>query len=139
MHEDQLAHLRSFAPEGVVLRQREVLAVDMSAEGNAPCAEPRNGVLQYLRSEIGELKRDRCHRDEAIRVLLDPVREPLVLLVADGPRQPTVVGLVPPEPVDAERLHVHALLVHERDALIEARVVFSLILERRAPDHFAKR
>ena len=116
VHEHRHAELRGLGPERVVLRQRQIFAVDVSADRGAAQAEPLDAVLELLGGEIGILQRDRRERDEAIGMRRDPLREPLVLRPDDPPRQ-IAIGGVPPEAVDGQRLHVDALLIHDLQPL----------------------
>ena len=120
VHEHQLAHLGGLRPERIELRQRQVFAVDMSAQRDAARAEPRDGILQHLGGQIRETAAAPTpSRRSGPGALFTHLRQPFVLRVADGAREPLVLDLVPPEAVDAQRLDVDALLVHERDALVE--------------------
>ena len=57
MHEHQLAHLGGLGPEGIELRQREALAIHMTADGDAARAELTDRLLQHLGGKVGELER----------------------------------------------------------------------------------
>ena len=65
--------------------------------------------------------------DEAIGILRDELREPLVLRPDDPVGQVAILDLVPPEAVDAEHLDVDALLVDERDAIGTERAAAALL------------
>src|SRR5262245_18708679 len=122
MHDDGHAQLGGLGPEGIVFRQRQIVAIHVAADRRAAQAETFDAVLELLRREIGKLQRDRGHGDESIRMRLDPLREALVLRLHDLLRE-IAIGLVPPETVDGERLHVDAGLVHERQTLRSEELV----------------
>ena len=135
VHEHRRAELGRLGPEGIVLGQREVLVV-VAADRRAAHPEPLHGVLELLRGEVGILQRDRRERHEPIGIGADDLRQPLVVRAANARRE-LAVGLPPPEPVDAQRLHIDAGLVHLRDArraddLVAAAA--AVLLERRALD-----
>ena len=116
MHEDQRAELGGLGPERIVLREREILAVHVPADRGAAQAEPLDPVLELLGRQIGMLQGDRRHRDEAIGVCRHPLRESLVLRPHDPARE-VAIGRVPPVAVDAQRLDVDALLIHDLQTL----------------------
>ena len=87
MHDDQHAELGGLGPERVVLRQRQILAVDVAADRGAAQPQPLHAVLELLGGQLGMLQRDRRHRDEPIGVLRHPLGEPLVLRSHDPSRQ----------------------------------------------------
>src|SRR6185295_11661769 len=64
------------------------------------------------RREVRMLERHRRERDKAIRVSGYPLGQPFVLDLHDTARE-VAIGRVPPVAVDAERLHVEPLLVHD--------------------------
>src|SRR5262245_60364200 len=111
----------------------------MPAQCDAARVETSDRILQYLGSQFRELKRNRRHRDVAAGVLLHPLRQSLVLRVANGARKPLVLDAVPPEAVDAQGLNIEALLVHGQDALVQAGIASGLFLEWRAFDDIAQR
>ena len=115
MHQHQDAELRGLRPERIVFRQRQVLAVHVAANRGAAQPQPLDAVLQLLSREIGMLQRDRRERDKAIRVGSHPLREPFVLDLHDPAREVTIGG-VPPVAIDAERLDVEPLFVHDLQA-----------------------
>ena len=111
MHEHEHPELGRLGPERVVLRQRQILAVDMAANRRAAQAKALHRVLQLLGGEIGMLQCDRGKGDEAIGMRRHPFRQPLVLRLHDPFREIALRG-VPPVAVDAQRLDVDALLIH---------------------------
>ena len=75
-------------------------------------------------------------RDKTIRMGRDPLRESFVLRQHDLARE-VAIGRIPPEVVNGQRLHVHALLIHDLQALRAEEVVAAAaahFLERRALD-----
>src|SRR5262245_42638013 len=66
-----------------------------------------------------------------------PFGESLVLRSHDAAGEIAIHGLVPPEAVDRQRLHVDTLLVHQGDALRSQCLVSAagLLLEWRSFDH----
>ena len=117
MHHDEGSEFGCLRPERVVLRQREILAVDVAADRCAAQPQPLHAVLELRRGLFGMLQRHRRHRDEPIGVLRHPLGEALVLRSHDPICQVTIRGGVPPETVDGQRLDVHTLLVHHLQSL----------------------
>ena len=134
VHERHHAELGRLGPERVELRQRQILAVDVSADRGGAQAQTLDAILELLRGEVGELQRARRHGHEPVRILRDELRQPLVLRPDDPIREVPVLDLVPPEPVDAERLDVDALLVDQRDAVRAERPAPALLRPFRALD-----
>ena len=88
MHEDGDAELRGLRPERVVLRQREILAVDVSADRRPAQAEPLDAVLELLRRQIGMLQASSTpSRRTDAGCADDPLREPFVLCLDDRARR----------------------------------------------------
>ena len=79
VHEHRHAELGGLGPERVVLRQRQVLAVDVPPIEAPRSAEPLDAVLELLGGQLGMLQRHRRERDEAIGMRRHPCGEPLVL------------------------------------------------------------
>jgi hypothetical protein len=115
VHDDGDAELGGFGPEHVVLREREILAVDMTADRRPAKPETRDAILELFRCQFWMLQRHRRQRHEPVGVGGHPLRESLVLRPHDRGRELTVRG-VPPEAVDRERLHVDALLIHDPES-----------------------
>src|SRR5206468_7978300 len=92
-----------------------ILSVDVTADRRAAQTKPLDRIVKLFSRQIRMLQRDGRKRDEAIRMRGHPCREPLVLDLDDAARE-IAIGGVPPVAVDAERLHVEPLLVHELQA-----------------------
>ena len=58
MHDDRHTELRRFRPEGVVLRQRQILSVDVATDRCAAQPEALDAVFELLRRELWMLQRD---------------------------------------------------------------------------------
>jgi len=84
----------------------------VAADGGAAQPQPLDGILQLLGRQIGMLQRDRRERDKTIRMRHNPLREPFVLDLHDPARE-VAIGLIPPVAIDAQRLNVETLLVHQ--------------------------
>ena len=92
--------------------------------------------MELLGRQVGMLQGDRRQRDKSVGVCRHPLREPFVLREHDLGRQ-RALGRIPPVTVDAERLHVDALLIHELQALRSQHVVATATaqpLQRRSLD-----
>ena len=136
MHDDWYTELRGLGPERIVLRQRQILTVDVSADGGTAQTEAFDAILQLLHSQIGMLQRDRRHRHEPIGMGRHPFGQSFVLLLDDAPGQ-LAIGRIPPEAVDGQRLNVDARPVHELQALRSQDLVSAParpLLERRPFD-----
>src|SRR4030095_6278141 len=113
VHDHWNAELGSLGPERVVLWRREILAVDVAADGGAAKAEPLDAVLELLGRKIGVLQRNRRHRHETIRVSRHPLGQSFVLRANDAARALAIGRLIPPEPVDRQSLNIDARSIHE--------------------------
>jgi hypothetical protein len=121
-------------PERIVLRKREILAVDVPADRHAFQTKTVHAVFELFAGEVRMLQRHRRHRHETIGVGSHPLREALVLGQHNAAGQ-VAIGRVPPVAVDAERLDVEPLPIHLLDALRAEDVVAApaaVLLERRA-------
>ena len=115
MHEDETAKLLALGPDRMKLRVRQLHAVDAAGDRHAAQAQLLDAVFELLHGQIGMLHRDGGEGDEAVRMRCDELGEFLVLqldqLVGD-----VALGVIP-ERIDADRLHVDALLVHGLEAI----------------------
>ena len=98
------------------LRIGEFRAIDAAADQRAAHAEPLDRILQLLGGEIGIGERDRGEADKAVRRLAADLGD-LLVLQFDDLRLEVALGLVPEIRIDAQRLDIDALLVHDLDAL----------------------
>ena len=76
----------------------------------------RTPSCELFGGQLGMLQRDGRQRDKAIGVCRHPFRQSLVLSANDALCE-VVVGRVPPVAVDAQRLNVDALLIHDLQPL----------------------
>ena len=136
MHEDRRAELRCLGPEGVVLRVGEVLAVDVTADGDAASPRRLSASSSCCGGEIGMLQRDRRHRRRSDRATsLTHFASPSFCASTIRRASSRSCGVPPPEAVDRQRLDIDALLVHHGDALRADDLVaacVALLLQRRA-------
>src|SRR5205823_6397714 len=102
-------------PERVELGVGELQALHAAADRRAAQAELLHAVLELAHREVGILQRDAGKGDEAVGRLRAELGELLVLQL-DHFRHEVAVERVPGG-IDAERLHVDALLVHALQAL----------------------
>src|SRR5262245_1318704 len=144
MNEDERLQLLGLLPERIELGRTDFLALNAATDGGADQSEVLHAVLELLGGEFGELQRNRRVADETAGDRLAHLRDLDALEVIEATGK-IAVGAVP-EGVDAERLHVDAVLVHVGDALgldWEAEVAFELLaggtLERRAADQVEHR
>ena len=56
MHEDRHSEILQFGPEGVKLRRRERLTLDVSTDGSTTMAQLVDRTLDLRRRQIGELQ-----------------------------------------------------------------------------------
>ena len=106
----------------------------MAADRSAAQAEIADRVLELRGGEIGKLQRHGAERDEAVRMLLAPRGQRLVVHAHDLVGE-LALRVVPPVLIDAERLHVDAALVHRGNALrTERHHAGDFARERRALD-----
>src|SRR6266567_415369 len=115
MDEDEDAELLGLRPERVKLRVAQLLLVDAPADGSPAQPVLLDSFLQLLGREVRVLESDRGEGHEALGVRRARLGELLVL----GPDELAREIAVRPVPVgiDAERLHVDALLVHRAEAI----------------------
>ena len=113
MDEDQRLQLLGLFPEGVELGRGDFFALDAAADGGANQAQAVHAVLELLGGELRKLQRHRRVAQKAAGNRLAHLRE-LFTLDVEHPAREVAVRRVP-ERVDAEHLHVDAVLVHVRD------------------------
>ena len=115
MDEDETAELLGLGPDRMKLRIGELQALDAAADRHAAQAELLDAVFELLHREVGVLHRDRREGDEAVGMRRDE-RGKLLVLQLDHRFGLVALGVVP-ERIDADRLHVDALLVHRLEAV----------------------
>jgi len=95
--------------------------------------------MELLGRQVGMMQGDRRQRDKSVGVCQHPLREPFVLREHDLGRQ-RALGRIPPVTVDAERLHVDALLIHDLQAFgAEVAAAAARLGERRVLDDLIHR
>ena len=115
MHEDRHAELLQLGPEGIKLRQRERLTLDVPADGGTAVSQLFDRALDLRRRQIGKLKRRRGQSHKPSRVLLAPGGKAVIRRAHDPVCQSAVFHGVPPIAVDAQCLNVDAAPVHLLD------------------------
>ena len=111
MHDDERPERLGPGPEGVVLREREILAIHVPADRGSAKAEPFDPVLELIGCQIGMLQRHRRQRNKAIGVFRHPRSQSFVLRLNDLACK-IAVCRVPPKAIDGQRLNIDALLIH---------------------------
>jgi hypothetical protein len=115
MDKDETAELLGLGPDRMKFRIGELKSLDAAADRHATQAELLDAVFELLHREVGMLHGDRGEGDEAVGMLGNQ-RGKLLVLQLDDRFGLVTLGVIP-ERIDADRLHVDALLIHRLEAI----------------------